>query len=262
MGQASRKRETHAALLAKGLGCIYCAGTAVATTIEHMPPISIFDGRQRPKGLEFPACDACNSGTKHSDLVAAMLARCWPDAEPSSRQKDAKKYLSAVANNVPGVLQEMFIERGAEKLARKRHNIPADAHPFRMDGPLLTAHLETFAAKMGFALHYELMGAPVPASGGVKPMWFSNLQALNGQIPDLLFQMLPSPSTLRQGEKSVGSQFLYSHAAGESDHMLYFASFNLSFAVGGITALDRSILLERQDDNFSLIRSGQFRHQT
>ena len=225
MGQASRKRETHAALLAKGLGCIYCAGTAVATTIEHMPPISIFDGRQRPKGLEFPACDACNSGTKHSDLVAAMLARCWPDAEPSSRQKDAKKYLSAVANNVPGVLQEMFIERGAEKLARKRHNIPADAHPFRMDGPLLTAHLETFAAKMGFALHYEL-------------------------------------TALRQGEKSVGSQFLYSHAAGESDHMLYFASFNLSFAVGGITALDRSILLERQDDNFSLIRSGQFRHQT
>lgn len=261
MGQAKQKRESHAELLAKRPGCVYCAGRAVATTIEHMPPISIFEGRQRPKGLEFPACDQCNGGTKRSDLVAAMLARCWPNADPSDNRKDVKKYLDAVANNVPGILQEMFIGRGAEKLARKRHNIPADAYPFRMNGPLLTAHLETFAAKMGFALHFELRGAPVPTSGGIRPMWFSNMQALNGEIPDLLFQMLPSPSTLRQGAKSVENQFLYSYATGESDHLLYFASFNQSFAVGGVTALDRSFYLEGHGEKFPLIRPGHFRQQ-
>ena len=90
-------------------------------------------------------------------------------------------------------------------------------------------------------------------------MWFSNLQALNDEIPDILFQMLPSPSTLRQGAKRAGSQFLYSYATGESDHMLYFASFNQSFAVGGITALDRSIYLEARDDEFSIIKPGHFR---
>jgi hypothetical protein len=261
MGQANRKRETHAALLAKGLGCIYCAGENVATTIEDMSPRSMFEGKQRPKGLEFPACQTCNNNTGHSDLVAAMLSRAWPGAASEIQKRDLKKLLAAVSNNIPQVLSEMNIGRASEKIARKRHNIPVDAHPFRMDGPLLTAHLEAFAAKMGFALHYEVRGAAIPASGGVKPMWFSNMQAMTGQIPDILFQMLPSPSTLRQGAKSAGDQFLYSYATDESGHMLYFASFNESFAVGGITAVDRSIFLDEHDDRFSVIRPGQFRRQ-
>jgi hypothetical protein len=36
---AKRKRESFAKMLARRPGCIYCAGTAVADTIEHMPPI-------------------------------------------------------------------------------------------------------------------------------------------------------------------------------------------------------------------------------
>ena len=87
MGQSKAKRKSQAALLASRPGCIYCAGAAIATTIEHMPPISLFEGRQRPKGLEFPACEACNNGTGHSDLVAAMLARTWPDAKSVSMDR-------------------------------------------------------------------------------------------------------------------------------------------------------------------------------
>jgi hypothetical protein len=261
MGEAKRNLRAHAAILADAPGCIYCAGENVATTIEHMPPISLFEGRQRPKGLEFPACQPCNNGTGHSDLVAAMLSRAWPNSSADAQKGDSKRIFNAVGNNLPEVLKEMNVGRARAKLARKRNNIPADMHPLRMDGPLLSAHLETFAAKMGFALHNEVRGAPVPASGGVKPMWFSNLQVLNGEIPEILFQMLPSPSTLRQGTKNVANQFLYSYATGESAHMLYFASFNQSFAVGGITALDRSIYLETRDDEFSVIRPGHFRRQ-
>ena len=74
MGEAKQKLRAHAAMLVNA-GCIYCVGENAATTIEHMPPISIFEGRQRPKGLEFPSCQACNNNTGHADLVAAMLAR-------------------------------------------------------------------------------------------------------------------------------------------------------------------------------------------
>ena len=153
--------------------------------------------------------------------------------------------------------------RAAEKLARKRHNLSADVHPLRADGPLLTRHILTFAAKLGFALHYDAKGSPVPIVGGVQVMWFSNLQAMQGQIPKMLFDLLPSPSTLQQGAKSVADQFKYSYATGERDHMLYFASFNDAFAVGGITALDRSLFLEaRQDVSQSSCRetSGELRH--
>jgi hypothetical protein len=261
MGDAKRKLRAHAAILADAPGCIYCAGENVATTIEHMPPRSMFEGKQRPKGLEFPACQACNNNTGHSDLVAATLSRMWPDGDSDMQKRDVKKLLAALSNNVPQVMSEMDIGRAGVKLARKQNNIAADAHPLRADGPLLAAHMETFAAKLGFALHYEVRGAPVPASGGVEPMWFSNLQAINGEIPDILFEMLRSPLTLRQGAKNAGSQFLYSYATGESDHVLYFASFNLSFAVGGTTALDRSIYLENRGDKFPIFRPGQFRRQ-
>src|ERR1700722_6743071 len=74
VGKAKLKRQAHAAILAKHSACLYCAGTNTATTIEHMPPIAVFEGRQRPKGFEFPACGPCNNGTSHSVLVAAMLA--------------------------------------------------------------------------------------------------------------------------------------------------------------------------------------------
>src|SRR5712671_4520118 len=141
MGEAKLKRRSHAAILSGQPGCIYCAGTNVAATIEHMPPISAFRGRQRPKGLEFPACQACNNGTGRSDLVGALLARVWPDASSEIQRTDIVKLLRAVANNVPGLLEEMDVGRGAEKIARKHHNLADDVHPMRADGPLLTHHI-------------------------------------------------------------------------------------------------------------------------
>src|SRR5450631_1800258 len=136
MGEAKRRLglrlRTHAALLADAPGCIYCAGENVATTIEHMPPISVFEGRQRPKGLEFPACQACNNNTGRSDLVAALLSRVFPDTESDLQKRDIKKLLAAVSNNIPELLSEMNLGRAGEKIARKRHKIAPDLHPLRM----------------------------------------------------------------------------------------------------------------------------------
>jgi hypothetical protein len=232
MGEAKRKRLTLAAMLAASPHCIYCAGANRARTIEHMPPIQLFEGRQRPKGLEFPACESCNSQTGHSDLVASMLARCLPAADTTTHRRDLVKILSAVSNNVPGLLEEMQVHRGAEKLARKHHDIPDDMHPLRADGPILSRHILTFAAKLGFALHFEMTNDFIPSAGGVQVMWFSNLQAMTGDIPQELFDMLPNPKSLQQGRKSVGDQFKYSFAPGEQGHMLYFAAFNTVVRVG------------------------------
>jgi len=258
MGEAKRKQESFAKLLARRPGCVYCAGAAVGKTIEHMPPRSMFEGRQRTKGMEFPACDPCNRGTKHSDLVAALLGRSWPASDSAVHQSDFIRLLSGVSNNVPGLLQEMHLDRGAEKLARKRNNIPLDTHPLRADGPILSRHIFTFAAKIGFALHYEIFGAPIPDQGGAEVMWFSNLQAYNDQIPSVIFEILPTPITLEQGSKSVADQFQYSYARTEEGrHMLYYASFNKSFAVAGVTALDRTIYLH-QDGRFPIFVPGAF----
>jgi hypothetical protein len=91
-------------------------------------------------------------------------------------------------------------------------------------------------------------------------MWFSNVQALKGEIPPVFFDMLPSPSSLQQGAKSVADQFKYSYSPVERDHMVYFATFNRSFAVAGVTALDRKIYLETRQDNdrFPIFVPGDF----
>ena len=89
-------------------------------------------------------------------------------------------------------------------------------------------------------------------------MWFSNLQAYNDQIPSVIFEILPTPITLEQGSKSVADQFQYSYArTDEGRHMLYYASFNKSFAVAGVTALDRTIYLH-QDGRFPIFVPGDF----
>jgi hypothetical protein len=106
----------------------------------------------------------------------------------------------------------MKVPRAAEKLARKRHGLSDDMHPLRADGPILSRHVLTFAAKLGFALHFETTHACIPPAGGAMVMWFSNLQALNGDIPQELFGLLPAPKSLQQGRKGVGNQFQYSTA--------------------------------------------------
>jgi hypothetical protein len=100
----------------------------VATTIEHMPPIQIFEGRQRPKGLEFPACYPCNNQSGLSDLVASMLARTFPHADTTIQRQDFVKILAAISNNLPALLEEMRVPCASEKLARRRHGIPPDMH--------------------------------------------------------------------------------------------------------------------------------------
>ncbi len=70
------RHPSKADIMATEARCIYCA--APHTTVEHMPPISMFRGRIRPYGLMFAGCAACNNGTGAADLVAGFIARLSP----------------------------------------------------------------------------------------------------------------------------------------------------------------------------------------
>jgi len=198
MGQAKAGRRAHAAILEKFPFCIYCG--AAATTIEHMPPIQMFRLRLRPKGLEFPSCAGCNNGTSLSDLVASLLGRTYPDSRSEAGQAELRKLLSSVRNNVPGLLREMMVDDAEQKNARRNiPNAPSGAAMLRANGPILERHMRIFGAKLGFALHYEVHGAPVPQEGGVKALYFTNVNAARGELPREIIDMLPSPQTLKQG---------------------------------------------------------------
>jgi hypothetical protein len=250
------KRRAHAALLQRQPWCIYCGGTAPATTIDHMPPRMMFRGKDRPKGLEFPSCEACNVGTRLSDLVASLLGRIYPDSEDAVHRSEVRRLMDAVGANVPGVLSEMYLPKGRRKLARSRLGMPV-GEVLRADGPLLTKHMLAFAAKLGLALHFEATGRCIPRSGRVRPAWFSNAQAFRGDIPPSLTAHLPPSRTLRQGRKHVGDQFRYSWLVSDVGFEgVFYASFRESFAVAALTAFDPDLLTSPETEHRLLVAPG------
>jgi hypothetical protein len=257
MGEASQRRKSKRALLKGNPFCIFCGGTEPATTIEHCPPRMMFRGKQRPHELVFSSCEACNSGTRRSDLVASLLGRVYPDGTDMDTA-DLRKVLQAVKNNVPGLLQEMMLSNAEQAAAKAK--VPAASWALRANGPILTSHILTFGAKLGLALHFELHKRPVPISGGVLPIWFSNAQAVRGEIPTNLLAMLPAPRTMTQGRKNVRDQFQYSWATtDESHHTLLYAVFRQSFAIAATTADDRTKFLGKYKDHSPVFAPGEVR---
>ena len=213
MGEAKAKRRVHASILKAHPCCIYCGGIHPADTIEHMPPIAMFDGKQRPKGLGFPP--ARNATTVRD--FPTWSPRCWEEPTPMHDPMSLGAYWNGVNKNVPGLLEEMQVDQVGQELAH--HNLPPmppRAGVLRTNGPILRNYIGVFGAKLGLVLHYEAHRQPVPPAGGVQPMFFTNVSDLRGEkIPIDLINLLPAPRTLKQGKREVSEQFRYSWALTE-----------------------------------------------
>lgn len=213
-----------------------------AVSIDHVPPRAMFRGRRRPKGLEFASCKYCNESTGRADLVAALLSRVAPEARDDEERNEFAKLLRGVSNNVPGLLEEMHLDEVDQVAARHRLARPLEGGFLKADGPLVRAHMQTFATKLGFALYYELTGKIVPLDGGVAARWFSNMDRLEDTFPQSVFDHLLSPMTLKQGAFDVSDQFSYQWRLAEGERMaLFFTSFRHSFAVLAFVTTDRTL---------------------
>lgn len=232
------KKALREKIFAKSNGmCIYCGGSETASTVDHMPPIILFRLKDRPRGFEFASCEACNVGASHSDLVAAMFTRAFPNVE-SHEVPEIKKIFVSVRNNIPGLLEEMFVESDAWAVASARIGSQVKNPKFiAMDGPIAMAHLRAFGARLALAMHFNQTGQIIPKSGGATVRIYSNLDMMEGRIPEGLFEILPKPTALVAGRKDTSSQFRMSTVAAEGGGMtITLASFRFSFAVASAAA--------------------------
>lgn len=249
MGQARNKRRTYSDLLMKSPFCIFCGGNTPATTVDHIPAAVMLDGKQRPKGLEFPACQTCNNGAKHADLVAAWVGRMFPDAQKDAHKEEVKKLLRSIKSNIPGLLEEMSMGRGAEKLAMRKMPTDVDGGLLRI-GPLVHEYMQVFSLKLGLALHNEVSGKIQPETGGIAVRWFSNYEKFTGDFPDELANSLGPSKTLVAGRSQVSDQFQYAwRIAEDKEFGIYFASFRMSFAVFAAVATDPKIITHPEGVN-------------
>ena len=240
MGQARRRLERMAA---QQPWCVYCGCSALGTSVDHMPPITIFNNRDRPKGMEYLACEACHAGSRPLDLLVGFLSRMYPDAGTSQAQQEVADALQGLRNNYPKLFDELAPspEQEAEAL-RGREIFPGTAGALAI-GPGIHSYLARFAARVGLALHYELCGEVVPAAGAVLVRVLTNFSLVDGEFPSDFAEMLGAPRTLRQGRKTVEEQFGYA-SRGLEDNSLsaHIATFRMSFAIQAFVARDRNDL--------------------
>lgn len=205
--RASRSRSKEE-ILKKEPRCIYCPKPH--NSVEHMPPISMFTGRDRPSGLEFATCEDCNNGTNGADVVAAAFARMRRMPERSDPLlREALEFRNSIQKDAPGVWEEFTDPaRNRQVLVPSSGGIYRLAIEITADGPQLRGHLDVFSAKLGMALYREHTGHALPLDGMVTTSWFLN-QALSQKHADAMLKMLPGYDGLRQGQKTSEGQFAY-----------------------------------------------------
>jgi hypothetical protein len=245
MGESKTKKRRHSKVLEGAKGCIYCAEVGPAEQVDHMPPRAMFRMSQRPKGLEFPSCSACNQGTSRLDVVATFMARTFPGIDGHPDEQEWDQVMREVGRVAPDLPKEMIMPP-EEMQSMMLHEGVFDPKlaAFRANGPILGAHMQAFAAKVGFALRYEDVGYPVPGKGGVQVRWFTSSAILNGTIPESLYASLGPINNLRQGKMTSEGVFEYGCGdfTNQPDVRLYYAKVRTAFSIAAFVADDRSQL--------------------
>ena len=253
MSEERRKSRKGAAIVASEARCIYCANPA--TTLEHMPPRGMFRGRERPGAMEFGACEACNSGTRGADAVAAVLGRMHPDNGIGTWQaEEIGKLMSAVDAHAPGVRAEMITpgKSAYEWMRRSSSGILQKIVRVHADGPRVKAHLTVFGAKLAMALYREHVGLALPLDGAIWTQF-----ALNGGMTqeylDARTSILPAHETLRQGRKHVSDQFVYRYNTDERTVVAAVAQFHRGLWFTVFASCDTKIIdLFRSPEHLAL----------
>lgn len=221
MGEARRRQDR---LQTSGAQCIFCGGQALATTVEHCPPRSLFRDKAWPEGYEFPACESCNGGTSDQDLVAAFMARLDPDLG-ADQHRMGIGLMKAVNRQLPGFLSEMF-ERSAVKAradARRLGIVPPKGMTYQELGianipEAMHRCVETLAAKLTKAVYFMEQGCIFPSDGDIGFNWFTNAQKQeHGSIAVLeaLANVKAAEPVLVRNGKDLRDQFDYRYSVDE-----------------------------------------------
>ena len=263
MAEAKRKSRKREEILATEPRCIYCSGPP--QTLEHMPSRGMLRGKLRPSGMEYAACHACNSSTRGSDVVAAVVARLHPDnGEGSWQAKEMRKLMAALDAYAPGVRDELSRPEKArsEWLRRPGFGLLQRMVRVNADGPKLKAHLGVYGAKLAMALYREHVGAALPLDGAIWCQFALNAGMTQEHLDERV-KIMPLHETLRQGQKNVLDQFVYRYNTDQRTVVAAVAQFHRGLWFTLFASSDQKIIGQFNDPKFlglpdsALIKPGE-----
>lgn len=241
MGEARGKSRRREEILHGEARCIYCSATP--STVEHMPPKSMFPNSHRLSGMEFAACLACNHSTRAADAAASFFARMAPTNVVNELEfAEARKLLRTLTSVAPTFIRELFDDRKATHVwAKGRDGFYGRKRRMEMNGPVTYALLRAFSAKLGMALYREHVGEPLPEGGMVFTQHYLN-SGLQSQEAEAALSILPVLGQLTQGRQISGRLFNYRYNTDGRTIVAALAAFNDNLFVRVFATHDRQIM--------------------
>jgi hypothetical protein len=240
--------------------CIYCGGSAAATTTDHMPSRSLFNDATWPEGFEFPACARCQKISRYAETMIGFLSVIYSDPDDPPSETEKRKRFTGLRRNYPRVYLNLFPSK--EKVAKliSDHGWPVDPVTNQpalavlnrvtgqlsppvvsLDHPEVHEAVRLFGRKLACAIHYYETGLVVPITGAIHVRWYSNMQLIEGTFPEFLHEINKSHRHLTRSNRTLNKQFTYGSAISEEkDSGIYVATFRRSFA------LQMSVVCERE----------------
>jgi hypothetical protein len=221
--------------------CCFCGGGTPAEEIDHFPSRAIFDDRQWPEGFVFPACSSCNRISRHPESIISFLSRLHTHKEDENHKKSIERCLKSIARNYSGLLEEMKPSTRQARKAVRHYNLDKPENTLYSDLPLLSfgspridEAITIFGVKLILALYYKHLGRILPETGGIALKWYTNLQVVDGEIPEEVENSLLGYSLIRRCNTNLEDQFFYKFGKTEEHSAVFVTVFRMSFAIVGI----------------------------
>lgn len=218
MAKNTRKKQ----LLRDRPYCIYRGGGAKSTTWDHIPNKGMFP-KDRPGGLEFPSCEACNQGSKwFEDIVSFIGSIRWDNQPEDSINHSSNKFRHLLKVH-PDAIEEMRPPASANRRARQ---YAENASTFDLRGDIVSKTLHLYGAKLALALHWSGTGQILPCGSKIGVYCMSNERRFAKTVPQHLFELIPNHREIRQGKKASRYPFYYSSGtAADTGATAHWATF-------------------------------------
>ncbi len=256
MGNAARRKRK---FFSEHPFCCFCGGATPATTEDHFPSRALFRDRKWPEGYVFPACLPCNQATARDELIVAWISRLGvegfrSDAEADATLREFRELMESIAQNFPGLFQEMRARTTDEQrrralglgIAMPPGSTLADVPVINSEDPRIQDAVLNFSRKLALALYYKTFAEAMPVGGGIAVRWYTNYQMQNEEIPQELAEIMPNFPKLTRANQPLQDQFFYRIGAAKEDDgrrmAVFLALFQASFAVLGFMSNRKSML--------------------
>src|SRR5262245_39466576 len=190
--------------------CAFCGAPSV--TAEHCPPKAMFQNKQWPEGFQFPACDACNAGTRDHDLVFAMLARI--DPVTGDRDGKAAGMMKRALKRNPGMFAKMMsVDEDGQLQASDTWKVTDE----------IRAAVNVLATKLAKGVFFLHTRAIFPRDGGLMMTWYTNSDVIRDggyKLFESLSHIAGDAPTLKREKKELNDQFEYKFSLSPEKHIL------------------------------------------